>query len=263
MSAPVEANKTLWAKRIKRMSWLILSIIILVYFLIVAGVYFMQEKMLFFPASTPEGNQKHYKDIEWETEVEGIELKGWLLNKGRKKLMIYYGGNAEELSYLITEFKGFQNFSVLLVNYRGYGQSGGKPSQKALFKDALSIYDQVSTEYEKVVVVGRSLGSGVASYVASERDVSAVGLITPYSSIKEVGQKTLPIVPVGLILRHPFNSVEYAKKVTVPALFIIAGKDEIIPKDSSQKLYDAWGGEKEWLEIEWHTHNSFSISWIL
>jgi pimeloyl-ACP methyl ester carboxylesterase len=144
----------------------------------------------------------------------------------------------------------------LLVDYRGYGSSGGSPSESALVADGLRWYDQMGGQYKNIYLFGRSLGSGVAVQLAAHRPVAGVILVAPFDSLVEVGKRHYPFLPVNWMLRHRFDSVAVAPKIAAPLLCIVATDDEIIPAAHAKRLYDAWGGEKRWVGLEGAGHNS-------
>ena len=196
---------------------------------------------------------------------ENIKLHGWFMERVQekcRKLIIYFGGNAEEVSYSFTEYQKHTSCSLLFVNYRSYGKSEGKPSQDALFLDGLYLFDEILRQTNRspkdVILVGRSLGSGVASYVASKRKIGGVILITPYDSLKNVASKRYFMFPLSILLKHPFNSVSYAEKITAPLLAIIAAGDTVIPPPHSKSLYNAWKGSKKSFMIEGANHQNVS-----
>ncbi|MEO5378215.1 MAG: alpha/beta hydrolase [Magnetococcus sp. DMHC-6] len=219
-------------------------------------LYFYQEKLLFFPKPIdPEMRHiinHHLPQGEVHLQTpDGITLHGWLArtaDRENRSLMIYFGGNAEEISAFMLEAMQIVNWSILAFNYRGFGDSGGHPGEKELFADARSIYDwAVANETihaQPVVVMGRSLGSGVAVHLASERPLHGVILITPYDSIRAVAQGIYPYAPVDWLLKHPFDSLKVAPSLTPPLLSLVAPGDNIIPNKHSQRLLEAWGGPK-------------------
>ncbi|MCB1124662.1 MAG: alpha/beta hydrolase, partial [Verrucomicrobiae bacterium] len=176
----------------------------------------------------------------------------------RRCLLVYYGGNGEEVSYNLDSFKHITGCAVLLVNYRGYGESEGSPTEKHLVGDAIQILDQVKQRYDKVILMGRSLGSGIAVQVAAQHEVDRLILVTPYDSITAVAQGIYPWAPVGFLIKDPFDSLSRAASVKVPALFLIAQDDSVIPMKHSRKLADRWGGPVDWKLIPGTTHNSIS-----
>jgi len=241
-------------------------IVIIAFYIIINLVLFMfQDSLIFYPRKLVYRSRQivNNKENEIKINVDGIMLHGWLLNKNEEKLIIYYGGNADELSANIPDMKYIEGYSVLLMNYRGYGMSEGKPSEKVLFSDALHIYDHITSERkirpENVVLFGRSLGSGVAVYVASKRDVSKLILATPHDSFVNIGKQHFPIIPVGLIIRHKFDSMKYARHVSSPALFLMGTKDRTIPNKNSLNLANSWQGDCRTVLIEQADHNDIQM----
>jgi uncharacterized protein len=152
--------------------------------------------------------------------------------------VIYFGGNAEDVTYsLPTLTAAFPDHALYLLHYRGYGGSSGSPSEAALFADALGLFDKVSTQHQNFVVVGRSLGSGVAIYLASLRPVAQLILITPFHSIQALAAQQFPFVPIRWLLRDKFESWKYAQQMSVPTLIVAAERDEVIPRSSTEALH--------------------------
>ena len=248
--------------KVDLLGWLIVGAILLVG--VPATMYFAQDSLLFFPqplAGQPR-TARPVEALEFERE-EGVKVRGWLVKAAGTPapLVVYYGGNAEELSWQMTE-PWPADWSLALVNYRGYGESDGNPSEAVLFADALAVFDALArrpdVDSARIVLVGRSLGSGVATHVAAERPVAAVVLISPYDSMAAVGQRHYPWLPVGLLLRHPFDSKSRAPGIRAPLLAIAGGRDRIIPPAHSRKLVEAWGGPKRFVELEDADHNDIS-----
>ena len=156
--------------------------------------------------------------------------------------LIYFGGNAEDVS---TQLKRFARIwpqrELYLVHYRGWGASGGKPSEANLMADALAVFDHVKATHGDVAVIGRSLGSGVAVQVASQRPVSQLVLVTPYDSIAKVARTQMPFwVPVDWLLKDRWESVQFAGKVSAPTTLIQAEHDTTIAADRTASLLQAF-----------------------
>lgn len=240
-----------------------IAIFISAYLAIVLLMYFMQSKLLFYPSGFQSSPAllNHFNDAAVTIDNGEVSLHGWVLNPDRQKLLIYYGGNAEEVSGNLVDFnEAFSDYCIVLINYRGYGNSGGSPSQQALFSDALLVLDHLQenaeVQYEEVVLIGRSLGSGVACFVAANRPVNKLILITPYDSIREVAKKHYPWLPVGFLLRHPFPSTDFVEQISVPVLILQAEYDQVVPSENTEKLIEAFGDKCRAIEIENSYHNT-------
>jgi len=147
--------------------------------------------------------------------------------------------------------------SWLLIDYRGYGASAGKPSAKALIADAILWYDYAVGELhaKRIFAFGRSLGSGVAVALAARRALAGVIVASPFDSLTAVAQHYYPYLPVRWLLRHRFDSIALAPQLEVPLLCLIAQRDEVIPPVHAERLYDAWRGPKRKLVLPGARHN--------
>lgn len=229
-------------------------------------LYVFQDRLLFYPpgapATLPRPSRGTVEEISQVT-AEGLRIVSWLVHGAeRAPLVIYFGGNAEDVSWLIGMDEGFAGYAVLLVNYRGYGPSEGRPSEAALFTDALAWYDaavrRADIDAQRVVAMGRSLGSGVAVHLAANRRVAGVILVSPFDSVRSVAQAIYPFLPVGVLLKHPFDSLARAGSIHAPLLCLTAENDGVIPPAHSRRLYDAWGAPgKSWVIVRGN-HDSIS-----
>jgi len=234
----------------------ILKTLVLIYILIGILLYIFQRNLLYFPA--PKEDYPYEKML---LKYDGEVLNTIVLNKGQKRAIIYFGGNGESVVYSSEEFmRNFPNHTLYLVDYAGYGWSSGTPTQERLFKNALFLYDHVTQKHQTISLIGRSLGSGVASYLASKREVEKLALVTPFDSLKNVAQMMYPIYPIGLILKDHYNSVEYLKHRKVNSMLIVmAEKDELIPNPHSYALANTLPKDEVAVEvIEGAGHNSIS-----
>jgi uncharacterized protein len=151
--------------------------------------------------------------------------------------VIYFGGNAEDVSQDMPEIAAaFPNKAIYLMHYPGYGGSSGSPSQRTIFDSALALFDRIHAEHPNVVVIGRSLGSGVAVWTASRRPITRLVLITPFDSLGDAAAPMYPYLPVRWLLRDKYESWRYAPQVTAPTQIVVAEDDEIIPRSSSDRL---------------------------
>lgn len=231
-------------------------------------IYFLQERLIFFPQPLTEDPLKANTGAAIEevglVTADQVRLHGWLVHATAANtpapILIYFGGNAEEVSWLASSAGRYAGWSLLLLNYRGYGASEGKPGEAALFADALQIYDYAAGRARggRVAVMGRSLGSGVAVHVAAQRPVAGVILVSPYDSIESVAKRIYPYLPISLMLKHRFDSLARAPGIHAPLLCLVASDDRVIPRPHSERLYAAWGGLKQWREIGPADHDSLA-----
>lgn len=211
----------------------ILSTVLLVYVGCCAYLYLAQRSFIYFP--TPESRYAAAEDLRLDFDDATVQI--WRLAADYEDAIIYFGGNAEDVGLNIGQFSRiFPNKAIYLVNYRGYGASTGAPSEAAIAADALAIYDHISPAHSNISVIGRSLGSGVATMLAAARNVERLVLITPYDSMVKVAQSAYPIFPVSALLKDRYDSLSHAGNISIPALFLIAERDEFIPMKSSRNL---------------------------
>lgn len=199
-----------------------------------AVLFFFQRSLIYFPQPRAIGSSATTITLP----VEGAQVLVTVRPHGGPNALVYFGGNAEDVSYSLPSFSAaFPDHAIYLLHYRGYGGSSGSPSEAALFADAIALFDQVQSEHAHVVVVGRSLGSGVAVYLASVRPVARLVLVTPYSSIQEIAASQFLYLPVRWLLRDKYESWRFAKQVTAPTLVVAAERDEVIPRASTEALH--------------------------
>lgn len=170
-----------------------------------------------------------------------VDLKIWVVSRPGPKAILYFGGNAEDVGQNRSAFSSaFPEHSLYLVNYRGYGGSGGHPSESGLRSDALAIFDELAARHAEMIVVGRSLGSGVAVQLASARPVARLVLVTPFDSLVAVAAEQFPYLPVSWLMRDRFESADRTASISCPVLVLIAGSDEIISRARSDALVAAF-----------------------
>ena len=204
---------------------LIILLLLAIYLCFSAFLYLYQRRLLYFPVA----NDPEFEAPEISIENDGVQLRGWLLNPGKSRALIYFGGNSELITHRRDYFEQvFSDYSVYMLNYRGYGESDGKPTEAGLFADALAIYDHVSQRHRYISAYGRSLGSGVAVYLAAERPLDKLILLTPYDSIASVAQKIYPLFPVKYLIKDRFDSASRAGEIDVPVLIASAENDREI-----------------------------------
>lgn len=238
------------------MGWLLLVAAVVLG--VPAAAYLAQDRMLFLPRlATPPGATRPPRPVEEIAfaTADGAQVRGWLAparGAGPAPVIIYYGGNAEDVRGQAFE-PWPTDWALALINYRGYGASEGRPSEHALCADALVVLDALARRPDvdptRIVLVGRSLGTGVATQVAARRPAQGVVLISPYDSMVALAQHHYPYLPARWLLRHRFDSIARASGIKTPLLAIAGDRDTVIPLERSRRLHDAWGGPKRWVLI--------------
>ena len=204
----------------------------LTYLGLCAYLYVAQDSLLYFP--TPE-TASDIADPLW-LENDGESLKIWTVGDGSDALL-YFGGNGENVVHNVARFhRQFPDTRLYLMNYRGYGGSSGEPDEQAFYRDAALLFDHAAAAHERVSVIGRSLGSGVAAWLAAHRPVHRLVLVTPYDSVESVAQAAYPVAPVSLLLRDRYPSIDVAMDIAAPTLIVQAEEDRIIPAAHTERL---------------------------
>lgn len=237
---------------------------------ILGGLYFFSRKLLYFPASIGKARLEKMKTAFPEVREirvplgEGEVLHGWVIEKDMKNLpmVFYFGGNAEEVSLNTEDFLHRLEANVVMVNYRGYGQSTGSPFEPALKSDALAVYDAVAEKYKiqpaDAVAWGRSLGSSLACYLALERGLGGLILTCPFDSVEAVAAAYYPSWLVRLVLKDTHRTIDFSPDIKSPTLVLASREDEVIPPQNTLNLYDSLTCPKHLVYIEGAGHNTIS-----
>ncbi|WP_415898778.1 alpha/beta hydrolase [Neptuniibacter sp. QD48_11] len=203
------------------------------YLLLCAFLYFNQDNLLYFPQERKETRDEHTLLIP--TDVGNTVVTIQTRNTG--KALIYFGGNAEDVSQRLAKFTQlFPHYSLYLMHYRGYG-SDGQSREESIYQDALALYEQVAEDNADIVLMGRSLGTGIATRLAAKKPTKQLILITPYSSIEDVASERYWGIPVSLLLKDKYLSWQYAPKVRAKTSIFLATNDTVISPDNTMRLY--------------------------
>ncbi len=232
----------------KHQDLLICLLMITAFFIFAISTFLIIQREMFFKPTKDEVSYNKLKEIEEFEEVNinanRQKLTGWIKydsNKNEKKpLIIYFPGNTMNASttcydyYINNIFERFSGYNILIMDYPGYGNSEGTPSDKSFFKTALNTYDYATSlecvDTDNIIIMGYSIGTGVATYLCSERDVNGLILVAPYDNALSLYNDNLNIFYGILknVTRYKFTSDVYAKNVKVPPLIITSYDDEII-----------------------------------
>lgn len=203
-----------------------------------ALMYFQQRSLIYYPQATGVA----IEDTDFALDRGEAMLRGWVVNDGRTDALLYFGGNAERVEYNRAPLaRALPGRSLYLPAYRGYGASTGQPSEKALLADALALFDEVRRRHPqgRIAVMGRSLGSGVASHVAAHRPVERLVLVTPFDSLAAVAQAHYPWLPVRWLMHDVYPSTDHLPRYPGELLILRAGQDVVVPPRHTDRLIAA------------------------
>ena len=205
-----------------------------------AALFFLQRSLIYFPqpAPAPAGGAVMKLPVAGGDVLVSVRAHA---DAGAGALL-YFGGNAENVAFSLPALaQAFPDRALYLLHYRGYGGSAGAPSEAALLDDARALFDRVQARHGDVAAMGRSLGTGIAVRLASERAVSRLVLVTPYDSLQALAAQQFPLFPVRWLLQDKFESDRYAPRIAVPTLIVAAEHDEVIPRASTERLHRRFG----------------------
>lgn len=207
-----------------------------VYLAVCAALFILQRRMLYYPTPAVTTSEA---EVIWLKSGDQ-NLKVWHVRGAGNRALLYFGGNAEDVALNIPRFRQlFPEHSIYLLNYRGYGGSSGSPTENGLFDDSRALYSLAAQSHTEIDVIGRSLGTGVAVYLASNRPVRRLALVTPYDSMTSLASAFYPYLPVPWLLRDRYDSLGRADSLSVQTLILVAEHDEVIPRTRTEALIAA------------------------
>jgi hypothetical protein len=216
------------------------------YVLILVFIYLNQRNLLYHPAENNYLDDKiefNYEEIWIDTEKD-IKLKSWLIKKDLKryKTLIFFHGNAGNLFNRVHKLNELNklNINILIISWRGFSGNSGKPTEKNLYTDAkLSIewLNSLGVSNDKIILYGESLGTGVAVELAQKNAFSGVILESPFTSIAKAAKIYYPYLPINLLLKDRYDSIDKIDKITKPVLIMHGMKDNIVPHEMGVMLF--------------------------
>lgn len=233
-------------------------------------VYFQQDGMVYAPEKTITHNPKNigleYEEVTVKTK-DGLSISGWYIPaKKEKAVVLFCQGNAGNISNRLDSIKIFNSLSlsVLIFDYRGYGKSEGRPSEEGTYLDAEAVWDYMVTVKnippERLVVFGRSLGGAVAAGLATRRPPAALIIESGFTSVPDIGKNIYPWLPVKLIAKFHYATIDKIGSIKCPKLIVHSRKDEVVPFEHGRMLYEKASQPKEFLEIHGDHNGGFLLS---
>ena len=239
----------LFKKKLMKMNYFtnILLIFVLIYFFILIYTYIFQRKLLYYPTENNYSGDQILVSIE-KVKIntqDGIELMSWYHNKNvnNYKTILFLHGNAGSLENRIHKINHFKDMNVnfLLVAWRGFSGNKGTPTEKGLYEDAESAVRWLKSKgvrENNIIVYGESLGTGVATEIAQNKNFAGIILESPFTSMIDAGKDKYPYLPVRLLLKDRYESNKKIKNINSPILIMHGKADNIVPFHMGKKMYE-------------------------
>ncbi len=245
----------------------ILLLIAAGYLIILLLMYLFQAAFIYFPTkniiATPEDRGLAFEDVYLYTD-DGFRLHGWYVPaKESRGSVLFFHGNAGNISGRLESIMIFNNLglNVFIFDYRGYGRSEGKPGEQGTYKDAIAAWRYLTEVQDKnphkVILFGRSLGGGVAAWLASEVNAGGVVLESGFTSTVDLASEIYPFIPVNWLMRIRYPTIDYLQKIEMPVLIAHSRGDEVIPYHHGEKLFETASEPKYFLEMRGGHNDGF------
>lgn len=218
----------------------------------------LQAKLIYFPSrgydQTPADVGLDFEQVSL-TSADGVRVVAWYVpHESPRATVLFLHGNAGNIADRIGALKIFHDLGCdsLILDYRGYGESEGSPSEEGTYLDAVAAFDHLTATRgipaERIVVLGRSLGGGIATELATRRTPGALVIDSSFTRIADVGKRMFPFLPVNLIVSIEYDSAAKVQKLSCPKLFFHATDDSLIPIEIGRKLYESAAEPKQFIE---------------
>ena len=260
-----------------RMMWNMLGVLAAAYGGLSLLLFIFQAKLVFYPeidrevATTPSRVGLPYEDIHLKTSG-GIDLHGWYIPAPQPRgTVLFLHGNAGNISHRLDSVQMFHRlgYSTLIFDYRGYGNSGGKPSEQGTYRDAEAAWRYLTEQRHipscRIVLFGESLGGAVGAWLAARKKPAALVIASGFTSVPDLGQQLYPYFPIRLLARINYDTRESLRSVAAPVLIAHSPQDDIIPFEHGRALFAAANPPKQFLELAGGHNDGFIFmreSWV-
>lgn len=255
-------------KTITRKIWKWIKIIAIIYIVLGIALYFLQDKFLFHPKKLAADHTFQFNQPFREVNLPVTEEKNLNIiqftvpDSVRKGIVLYFHGNRNNIERYAQYAPHFtrNHFEVWMMDYPGYGKSTGKLTEKDIYADATLLYKMVKSKIhpDSIIIYGKSLGTGVATYLASRTDCKKLILETPYASIDDLVGNYAFMYPVSEMVKYHFPVKEYLDQVTMPVYLLHGTKDEVVSFSHSKKLKKMYPDKIDLTGIEKGKHNNLA-----
>jgi fermentation-respiration switch protein FrsA (DUF1100 family) len=246
---------------------MLLLVGVVVYLALLAVMYFAQRSLMYFPetlrTAPAQAGLPEAEEVVLDT-ADGERVIVWhIAPRGDQPVVLYFHGNGGALRYRVDRYRALtqDGTGLVLLSYRGYAGSSGKPSEDGLIEDARAAYAFATQRHPaaRVVIWGESLGSGVAVAIAAEKKVARLVLEAPFASAVSVAASVYPFVPVRFLMKDQFRSDLRIRNVKVPVLIVHGDRDTVIPIESGERLYSLIEGPKRFLRVPGAGHEDLGM----
>jgi len=234
--------------------YLTLSSLIIAYIILIIFIYFYQRNLLYHPSENNYQNDKiqfNYDEIFIKVDEE-IQLKSWIIKKDLKKFktLVIFHGNAGHLSNRIYKLNELYklDINILLISWRGFSGNKGSPTENNLYTDAAAAIKWLNKEgvnNNQIILYGESLGSGVAVEIGKENNFNSIILESPFTSIENSAKIYYPYLPVSLLLKDRYDSINKIKMINTPILIMHGEKDDVVPFSMGKELFEKANSPKQ------------------
>lgn len=253
----------------KRRRWLRwLNIVLVIYLLCGIAFYVLQDRFLFHPVALDRNSLYHFsaanREINLAVDKESnMNLVQFLATDSLPKgVVLYFHGNRKNISWYATYATNFtaNGYEVWMIDYPGFGKSTGRITEQKLYDDALQLYIMARSKFpaNSIIVYGKSLGTGIASWLAAKKSCNQLILETPYYSMTSLVQHYMPIYPVNALLRYKLPVYKYLNLVNAPVTVFHGTEDKVIPYSNAHRLTEAIHLKDRFITIENAGHNNLN-----
>lgn len=240
------------------------------YVIFAAFLLIFQSRFIYYPTreieSTPDDAGLTYESCRFEAS-DGVSLSGWFIPAEKSRgVILFCHGNGGNISHRLESIQQFHRLglSTFIFDYRGYGESGGELSEKGTYLDAEAAWRYLVEEKQftpdEIIIFGRSLGGAIAAWLAKEHQPKALMVESAFTSIGDVGSEMYPFLPIRLLTRFRYSTVDYIRQIHCPVLIVHSSDDELIPFSHGQRLFRAAPEPKRFLEISGGHEDGFLVS---
>jgi pimeloyl-ACP methyl ester carboxylesterase len=244
--------------------------LIIAYVAICLLLFLFQRFLIYFPDKnivfTPAQIGLTYEDVTLTTSDHEKIHAWWIAADTSAPVLLFCHGNAGNISHRLESIQIFHalGLNVVIFDYRGFGRSSGTPDEEGTYRDAESVWNYLIAEKnfhpEQIVIFGRSLGSGIASWLARQHQPGALILESSYTSLPDLGARIYPYFPVRLLARYHYPTVNNLRHINSPVLFIHSRDDEIIHFVLGEENFRQANEPKQFLEIQGSHNDGFLVS---